>query len=260
MRNKTNIMKDSHLRNINMSATQFKIAKTVQSIHNTSSGTMYFTVGRQQGTTTLFIEDIVHGILEEDYKKILIIAPNSRFMRHIIDEICKNNMILNSDVVDNILNCININDDRMYELDKYDYIYVDDFEYLNMHFINFIKDVIEWIKVNKHSNTKLIITSPINDEFDFKRFERDHILVFGLFYKIVDPELSDSEKEKFIKILDGDAYRREILCKRKYEVKNEPKPDSSKDIMDDFLNMTLRELMDYCSDNGLKMNFSIEKK
>ena len=33
-----------------------------------------------------------------------------------------------------------------------------------------------------------------------------------------------------------------------------------KDIMDDVLNMTLRELMDYCSDNGLKMNFSIEKK
>lgn len=260
MRLKTNIMKDSHLRNINMSATQFKIAKTVQSIHNTSSGTMYFTVGRAQGTTTLFIEDIVHGILEEDYKKILIITPNSRYIRYKIDEICKNNMILNSDVVDNILNCININDDRMYELDKYDYIYVDEFEYVNVHFINFIKDVIEWVKVNKHSNTKLIITSPINDKFDFKRFERDHILVFGLFYKIVDPELSDSEKEKFSKMLDEDAFRREILCKRKYEVKNEPKPDSLKDIMDDVLNMTLRELMDYCSDNGLKMNFSIEKK
>ena len=61
-------------------------------------------------------------------------------------------------------------------------------------------------------------------------------------------------------MLDEDAFKREILCKLKYEVENEPKPDLLKDIMDDVLNMTLRELMDYCSDNGLKMNFSIEKK
>ena len=260
MRVKTNIMKDSHLRNINMSATQFKIAKTVQSIHNTSSGTMYFTVGRQQGTTTLFVEDIVNGILEEDYKKVLVITPNAYYFKNKINEVCRNNRILNKDIIDNILQHIKINCDEMYELDNYDYIYVDEFEYINERFFNFIKDVIEWLSVNKHSNTKLILTSSISDKFDFMRFERDYNLVFGLFYKIVDPELSDSEKEKFMKILDGDVYRREILCKRKYVVENEPKPDSVEDDMNDIFNMTLKEIMDYCSDNGFKMNFSIEKK